>query len=219
MPSDARYSCGRILSDVDDLIGYHPKIKSPGAGKPASNTKPLLHACTVLSYAAWEVYVEDLLLEAVPYIQGSRRYVPPKLREKIATSKRVRDDPWKLAGTLWREEVLRSVRGISIGDAGTWGMNTANSKNVNEAFEIVFGERLLDRCSWRGQSATSNKRYIDQLVARRGSIVHRGDLQRGDGGLNLSLVRNWAKWVGSLADRVDELAASALEALTGSAPW
>ena len=217
MPSDARAACERILADVSDLVSHHPKIKNPGAGKPPGNTRPLLNACTVLTYTAWEVYIEDLLFEAVPHLQKSRLHLTSEMRKRVA--ERVRNEPWRLAGPGWRREVEKVVRSVSIGDVGTWGMNTASSKNVNDALELVFGERLLDRCSWRGISADDNKDYIDQLVRRRGSIVHRGAMRAGDGRLTLHWVRDWADWLGKLADKVDALAAETLEGVTGAPPW
>ena len=189
----------RILGDVTELLSHHPKIKNPGPGKPQGNTKPLLHACTVLTYTAWEVYVEDLLLEAVPYFEKHTQ-LPVLLRKKIAD--RVQSKPWNLAEQAWTHEVVDAVKSISVGANGSSGMNTANTRNVNSAFEVVFGERLLDRCRWRGQSAESNKKYIDQLVKRRGALVHRGALDRGDGPLSLSGVRGWADWVGKLAGKL-----------------
>jgi len=218
MASNARGSCSRILSDVTDLLSHHPKIKSPGPGKPPGNTKPLLHACTVLTYTAWEVYVEDLLLEAVPYFQKPAE-LPKMLREKVG--KRVQAKPWNLAETGWVNEVEKAVRSISVGapGPGEWGMNTANTKNVNNAFETVFGSQLLNRCGWQGQSSKGNRDYIDQLVERRGALVHRGALDSGDKPLSLGRVRDWANWVGKLADKVDDLSANALIGLTGRLAW
>lgn len=215
--SEARVSCQRLLDDVANLISHHPKIRSPGVGKPPGNTKPLLNACTVLTYTAWEVYVEDLLLEAIPYLQRDYSDLPRKLRKRIAD--RVQDNPWRLADNSWKREVAKAVKSISIGEIGTWGINTANTRNVNDAFEEVFGSRLLDRCSWKGISAATVKVYVDQLVRRRGAIVHRGKPDPADGTLTLATVKDWAAWVGNLANKVDELSAAALADLTGNAAW
>jgi hypothetical protein len=166
----------------------------------------------VLTYTAWEVYVEDLLLEAVPFFRV-HTHLPKQLQDKVA--QRVQSKPWSLAEKSWTAQVEKAVKSISVGEAGKSGMNSANTKNVNEAFEVVFGEPLLDRCRWQGMSASANKKYIDQLVERRGALVHRGVLDKGDGPLNLGIVRDWADWVGRLADKVDDLAANALLALTG----
>jgi hypothetical protein len=170
----------------------------------------------VLTYTAWEVYVEDLLLEAVPYFR-LHTHLPQKLRDKIA--QRVQSKPWNLAEKSWTTEVEKTVKSISVGEGGRLGMNSANTKNVNEALEIVFGDTLLDRCRWQGMSATANKKYIDQLFSRRGALVHRGALDRGDGPMKLGTVRDWADWVGKLADKLDALAANALQSLTGQSPW
>jgi hypothetical protein len=217
MPSHARQSCQRILDDVWNLLSHHPKIRNPGVGAPLGDTKPLLNACTVLSYTAWEVYVEDLLIEAVPFLQAQSTYISPKLRKRIA--ERVKGDPWRLASGRWKSEVEKAVKSIAIGDVGSWGINTANAKNVNDAFEEVFGGRLLDGCSWQGMSATKVKRYVDQLVQRRGAIVHRGVPDPDTGRLSLAVVKDWANWVNNLCDRVDVLSGDALSALTGGDTW
>ncbi len=157
------------------------------------------------------------MLEAVPILQSDHSKLTLGLRKKVA--ERIKDQPWKLAGDSWKHEVEKAVKGESIGDVGTWGLNTANSRNVNELFELVFGDKLLDKCSWKGLSAASNRAYIDQMVKRRGAIVHRGRLDPGDGPLRLGLVRAWADWLGSVATKVDELAGQALLDLTGSSAW
>ena len=82
---------------------YHPKIRNPGVGKPKGDTKPLLHACTVLTYTAWEVYVEDLLIEATPILQQDKSKLPKGMKDLI--TERVSGRPWDLAGESWKHQV------------------------------------------------------------------------------------------------------------------
>jgi len=148
-------------------------------------------------------------------LQQDMSRLPQGLR--TLTAERVKDNPWKLAADGWKDQIEKSVRSRSIGEGKSWGMNTASSKNVMELFTLVFGKPILDRCSWHGMSAKWNQEYVDQLVERRGQLAHRGELP--DAQLTLGLVRDWADWVGKLADRVDHVVASVLEDLTGTKPW
>ncbi|MET8198005.1 hypothetical protein [Micromonospora taraxaci] len=96
--SKALERLGVMLGDVDNLLDYHPAAKEPVRGRPPGNLKPLLRSCVVLTYAAWEVYVEDSMIEAAESIAESASgpvQVPATLRAFVTSWCK---DPWCLAG-------------------------------------------------------------------------------------------------------------------------
>jgi hypothetical protein len=71
-----------MLGDVDNLLEFHPAARSNGKGRPAGDLKPLLRSSVVLTYAAWEVYVEDSMIETVRGI-AQPPTVPARLPEEL----------------------------------------------------------------------------------------------------------------------------------------
>ncbi len=103
-----------LLSDVDSLLENHPASKDPKSGKPAgSEYGPLLRSGTALCYTAWEVYVEEALIETVEWLLENRQpqELPKAMRDWVAKES---SDPWAFVGDLWRSEVLRLVRNRAL---------------------------------------------------------------------------------------------------------
>src|SRR6266436_6131103 len=97
------------LGDVDNLIEHHPKAVKPGRGRPGTDEGPLLRSCVLLTYAAWEVYVEDSLIWTVEQLasRSLAQQIPEALRNFVASD--VSADPWRLADQAWREAMVNAV--------------------------------------------------------------------------------------------------------------
>src|SRR5690625_3002557 len=105
-----------LLEDVASLLDHHPAQKDPKPGKPPGpGYGPLLRAGTALCYTAWEVYVEEALLESVSWLLDNRspEDLPEALRTWVAGQN---GDPWAFVGDSWRAAVLGLVRSRLEGD-------------------------------------------------------------------------------------------------------
>lgn len=192
------------LRDVDNLILHHPKAVNPGPGRPATDEGPLLHSCVLLTYAAWEVYIENSLIWAVEEFtrKSSPSHLPQALRAFVANAAAVRSEPWRLAGDDWRKTAVEVVTTHVRGDVhtGSFGVNTAGPQQVVRLHREVLGARLLDECRWHPYSAEDIKRDLASLVEIRGSIAHTG---KSLGPVHLWGARSWRDWVQRLANHLD----------------
>jgi hypothetical protein len=191
------------LCDVDNLIEHHPKAIDPGRGRPVTDEGPLLRSCVLLTYAAWEVYIEDGLIWAVEKLacQSFPDQLPEALRTFVADA--VGSDPWKLAGDSWRETTVGAVtvrvRGTEEDDS--FGVNTAGPRQVIALHDQVLGARLLNYCRWQKMPVSRVKEELASLVRIRGSIAHTG---QPPGSLDLKGVRSWRAFVQRLASQLDQ---------------
>jgi hypothetical protein len=196
------------LADVDNLLKKHPAAMNVAPGRPTSDEGPLIRASVLLTYAAWEVYVEDALIWAVERLV--ERLAPPELpdetRKFVADSQ---DDPWILAGEGWRKATLRAVNTrVRGGDQGSFGLNTAGPGQVINLYKSVLGAQPLNECSWPGRNVQGVKRHLAKLVEIRGNIAHSG---QSPGSLHLKDARDWCKFVARLAKCHDQRLAQWVE--------
>ncbi len=190
------------LGDVDNLIEHHPKAADPGRGRPTTDEGPLLRSCVLLTYAAWEVYVEDGLIWAVEQLahRSAPDHLPPALRKFVAAA--VGADPWQLAGAAWRAATVAAVTARVRGteDADSVGVNTAGPGQVIALHDEVLGVRLLNHCRWQKMSTGKVKGELASFVRIRGAIAHTG---QPPGPLHLKDVRDWRAFVKRLAETLD----------------
>lgn len=191
-----------LLGDVDSLLDHHPAQKDPKPGKPPGpGYGPLLRAGTALCYTAWEVYVEEALLETVQWLldNSSAEDLPQALRTWVAEQS---GDPWEFVGDSWRSAVLELVRSRLEGDGqGRYGFNTASVPNVEGLYNQILGFNPLREIRWQKKANRSVRKDISDLVEVRGEIVHRGTTP---GALALGGVRAWADFVRRLTVKFDE---------------
>lgn len=191
-----------LLRDVDSLLDHHPAQKDPRPGKPAGpGYAPLLRAGTALCYTAWEVYVEEALIETVTWLleNMSPNELPEALREWVSQQS---GDPWAFVGDSWRSAVLDLVRSRLEGDEqGRFGFNTANVPGVEGLYKQILGYSPLREIRWQKKANSAVRKDISTLVQVRGEIVHRGSTP---GALSLGGVRSWADFVRRLTEKFDE---------------
>ncbi|MEV6377663.1 HEPN domain-containing protein [Micromonospora musae] len=192
---------GVMLGDVDNLLDYHPAAKAPVRGRPPGDSKPLLRSCVVLTYAAWEVYVEDSMIEIAESIAGSASgavEVPAALRAFVASWCK---DPWCLAGDGWRKTITDAVTERVRGDeATTFGINTAGPKQVSDLHRDLLGVELLKQCKWQNMPNAKVRSELAALVKVRGKIVHAGTTP---GDLDLKGTRAWRDFIDRLTRTLD----------------
>ena len=190
-----------LLNDVDSLLENHPASKDPKPGKPAGQGYgPLLRSGTALCYTAWEVYVEEALIETVECLLENLQpqELPQAMRDWVAKES---SDPWAFVGDSWQSEVLRLVRNRVEGDEqGRRGFNTASVHNVKSLYREILGFDPLQGIRWQKKPNDAVRADIALLVQVRGEIVHKGTTP---GALSLGGVRGWADFVRRLTEKFD----------------
>lgn len=190
------------LEDVDNLLAHHPNTATPKRGRPPSQEGPLIRSCVLLTYAAWEVYVEDSVIWSVEQLVSvaDPGLLPSALRGFVSGGT---SDPWSLAGDAWRGATTKAVTLLVRGsdeDETTFGMNSAGPRQINKLHDDVLGVRLLDKCRWKNKSNDAVKSELASLVRVRGSIAHTG---KPPGTLHLGGARAWRTFAQRLAEHLD----------------
>ena len=115
--SSALKAATNLLNDADSLLAHHPASKEHKASKdhkPAMPTAreygPLLRSGVALCYTAWEVYVEEALIETVEWLLENLQpeELPKAMREWVAKD---RPDPWVFVGDSWGGRITTSSSG------------------------------------------------------------------------------------------------------------
>lgn len=190
-----------LLSDVDSLLDHHPASKDHKPGMPtALGYGPLPRSGVALCYTAWEVYVEEALVETVEWLLENLepQELPKAMREWVAKD---RPDPWAFVGDSWRAESLRRVRAHIEGDEeGRYGFNAASVGNVIRLYTDILGFDPLSRVTWQNKTNAAVKNDVALLFTVRGEIVHKGATP---GLLNLAGARAWVDFVRRLTEKFD----------------
>lgn len=154
------------LVDVDRLISSHASLGPTGPGRRGLGH--LTRGGMLLLCAAWEVYIESVLVEGV-CIFCERFEVPGDLPDSVRQrlARQVREarhelEPLRLAGAGWKD-VLREYSGRA-----TERLNTPNGEAINRLFERYLGVQRLTHHWTLGRAA------IDDFVEQRGRIAHKG---------------------------------------------
>ncbi|WP_197030532.1 HEPN domain-containing protein, partial [Halomonas sp. BC04] len=118
--------------------------------------------------AAWELYIEEVLLEGVDYFThqlDSPKGLPKPVQKEIARSvKEAKHDlkPLELAGEGWKDLYRNHVTDCIK------GLNTPKSTNLDPLFKKFIGVNEVS--SWW----SLGKKTINDFVTSRGDIAHKG---------------------------------------------
>lgn len=166
MPSSAFSTFRYSLVDVDRLLESHETLKGTGQGK-----KGLGHVTrsgVVMLCAAWETYLEGVLVESVDYLTSRAESVdqlPLPVQKELASfvrNSKHQLKPLHLCGTGWKQVLGEHAQNLA--DA----LNTPKSANVDDLFKRLIGVPVLSDL-W-----TVGATEIDSFVSVRGDIAHRG---------------------------------------------
>ena len=192
-------TAAKLLSDVDSLLDLHPASNDH---KPGTSTAlgygPLLRSGVALCYTAWEVYVEEALIETVEWLLENLepQELPKAMREWVAKD---RPDPWLFVGDSWRAESLRRVQAhIEGDDEGRYGFNAARVGKVIRLYTDILGFDPLSSVTWQNKTNAAVKNGVADLFTIRGEIVHKGATP---GYLNLGGARGWVDFVRRLTEK------------------
>jgi len=166
MPSQAYRKFIHNAVDVDRLISSHGQLGPGGSGRRGLGH--ITRSGVVMLCAAWELYVEDLLIESAKYL-SNETFKPIDLPRPVKKhlAKRIRENKnelklLELGGDGWREVFVtycqNEVRAI----------NTPKTTILEPIYEKYIGlNDLSSMWSVDGQ-------YITDFVSVRGSVAHNG---------------------------------------------
>ena len=155
-----------MMVDVDRIIESHGELNQDGPGRRGLGH--LTRGGVLLLCAAWELYLEELLVEAVE-VCIARSATPDSLPEPVkhTISNYIRESkhhfkPLAMSGDGWKE-IYRDVARQSAGK-----LNTPKHGNIDSMFLGAIGKNNLSAI-WSG-----GVEAIDDFVAARGDIAHLG---------------------------------------------
>ncbi|NLI36977.1 MAG: hypothetical protein GX416_10760 [Bacteroidales bacterium] len=139
----------------------------------------VLKSFVVISVAYWERYVEDLLIEGCDFIADGLRNpldLPEITKQAVVDSTVLKHETnllarstsiWGFSGDGWTKQYKSFVEKV-VGS-----FNTANSKNVKEAFWKVFGIRdVFQNWSSTDPLAPMDTDVLDKFINKRHEIAH-----------------------------------------------
>lgn len=166
MPSKAFRDYRHNLVDVDRLLEHHADLNDAGGGHRGLGH--LTRGGVLLLSAAWELYAESVLVEAVKVV-CERLVLPTELPLSVQKelSIRVREakhelEPLQLAGGGWKQVY------IAYAIQSTEFLHTPNAANLDDLFDRYLGVESLSE-QW-----FLEKERLDKFLEDRGRIAHRG---------------------------------------------
>lgn len=167
MPSKAlRKFEGAMMKDVNRIIQTHADIQNGNPGNMGLGH--LTRSGVLLLCAAWELYIEELLIEAVtaniarsPTPGGLPVSVQKTISQYVKASKHELK-PLAMAGDGWKTIYLDIARESVV------GLNTPKKHNIDQLYSALVGIPDLSNAWTLGPAA------INDFVEARGDIAHRG---------------------------------------------
>lgn len=183
MPSAAlRKYEGAMMRDVDRIIATHASIQNGGPGNMGLGH--LTRAGVLLLCAAWELYIEEVLVEAVNHSidrSTSPDDLPAIVQRTISDYVRASKHnlkPLAMAGDGWKTIYIEIAREWVV------GLNTPKRHNIDEGFLKIVGIPDLSN-SW-----TLGPAAINGFVEARGDVAHRGS---DAGNIHMNVLRDTYK--------------------------
>lgn len=210
MPSDSFLAFKNNLVDVDRLIADHAKLHNGSPGKKGLGH--ITRSGVVMLCAAWELYAESVLVEALEYLAEkcqSPDALPLEVRKELAKHvKNAKNElrPLALANDGWRD--------VLIAHSKQWcaALNTPKAGPLDDLFKKFLGVPSLSS-SWTCGAVTLNA-----FVGVRGDIAHRG---RHANYVKLDGLKNYRGLIAASAVETDNAVSAHLVAIApgGKKPW
>lgn len=173
MPSAAKGSFSQALVDVDNLLWFHENEGGNRRGRRGAHFQSLNKSAIVLLCAAWETYIETVILECVDHNVDAVNTPDAMLRslQKI-TQTHIREgkveNAWvSVAGDGWKELTKSLVRNrVSA-------LNTPKPGPVTELMKSVLGiDDIKENWTWHRNPLGTPSENLKLFVTRRGAISH-----------------------------------------------
>ena len=173
MPSAAQGSFERALGDVNNVLWFHTNTGGEGQGKRGRHFESLNKSAAVLLCAAWEIYIETVVVECVDRNLEAATAPTEMLRSlQRLTQAHIREgkveNAWQsVAGDGWKP----LTRSLTQGRVGA--LNTPKPGPIIELFKSILGlPDVTDNWSWHKNPLGTPAEKLKQFVTLRGSIAH-----------------------------------------------
>jgi len=212
----ARQAFNTSATEIRRLIAIHSDLGGTGPGR-RYQLEVLNKSAIVLITAIWEAFCEDLAAEAVDHLVSyvdSADDVPTELKKRIAAV--VKNEKhelavWKLADDGWRDVIRARLSELTA--ERNWNMNTPKSDQVDRLFADALGLASISASwKWPGMTAERARKKLDEFIALRGAIAHRGKSAKT---CRKVQVTNYFEHVKRLAGRTGTRVRAFIRATTG----
>ncbi|WP_374659921.1 HEPN domain-containing protein [Phenylobacterium sp.] len=206
MPSKSRKTFEKhLLKDVEQLRARQRKAH-PGPGRPSSD---LTRSGVFLLCAAWELYAEEVILEACRHVvaaAASPEALPAPVKKALSDAAKSDKHDFgvlRLAGEGWRLYLLE------LAETAVKALNTPKAQNLVPLFLNYVG---IDTTAF----FESRKARISEFVAKRGAIAHRG---AAAGHVSITDLDDDYEYICTLVRELDNFLIEPVKALGGKRPW
>jgi hypothetical protein len=218
MPSQACRVFRHNRTEVQRLFSFYVSV---GHGSRERELKQVLHrAAVVMITTYWEVYCEDVIVEALMHL-ADHLDAPDAVSEpiKAAIAMHLRDktkghSPWRLAGEGWRQVLRDYATGTLAGHS--WGIDNPSSKSIANLFVRAVGVSVTEAWECDGRPRDAVIADLDRWIHIRHEIVHKGSSNTP---LSKAEVKRYLLHVQRLVKATDEYLRGLLQAHTKVAPW
>lgn len=214
--SQAQLQFEHNRADVERLLEIHKEFAGDDPGRK-HGVAVLNKSSIVLLCAVWEAYCEDLVAEGIRHLVANvdgHDKLPKDLRKTIVSDLALDKNAlafWRLADDGWR--TLLTARADELTEARNRKLNTPKSSNIRDLFRVGIGLEDVTTCwRWRKMSAKDAGKKLDEFVALRGSIAHRGT---ADDSVKKVHVTGFLNHVGRLVTATDDHVAHFIEEACG----
>lgn len=167
MPSRARTLFrDKLLPDVNQLIEAHRILNPTGRGRRKLGY--ITRSGVIMLCAAWELYVEDVIVEAANHIvqrAGTHNELPAATKKRlslIAREHKHDHGPLELCGDGWRALYVASAQ------KEVASLNTPKFGDISVLFKKWLDLMDVER-DW-----VTTRNDLNEFVRTRGEIAHRG---------------------------------------------
>lgn len=212
MPSSARRNArDRMLPEIGRIIEAHHKLRKGKRGR--DEHKSILRSSVMMLCATWELYCENLAMEAtiklargISNVHALPKAVQLQIVQYVHHEQAVKSGALRLSGDGWRAIYARVVK-HSISS-----FNSPKSGNLDKLFIQAIGLRKISE-SW-----SHSAHEIDGFVRMRGEIAHRGSEAKAIGREEAA---HFKAMISKTISETDNAVYDHLKntALLGKAPW
>lgn len=216
MPSRARESFEANRKDVERLLEIHGDLAGDTPGRK-HGVEVLNKSGVVLTCAIWEAYCEDLAAEAVEHLvkhAADPSALPKDLQKRIAAEMKSAKNQlamWNLAGDGWRKVLGTRLKAFQ--EQRNRKLNTPKAANIEALFAEAVGlPKVSGAWSWKGMSAKSARKKLDDYVTLRGAVAHRA---RAAGSVKKADVEGFLNHAERLVEKTDDHVSGEIAAACG----